>query len=276
MKSTIYKLVVTTFSCLIVSQSLFAQWFDYPTPGIPRNADGSPDLDAPAPRTSGIPDLSGIWVASELLKDQCPDRDNCITQMDLPADQRNIARTLDEGLPYQPWAAELVAQRAARQSMDDPHARCLPPNFPRAYYCPQYYKIVQTPELIVILHEFNASYRQIFLDGRPLPEDPFPYWSGYSIGHWEGDTLVVESLGYRDDLWLDMQGNPLTESARVTERIRRPDFGSLQIELTVDDSNAYTRPWTVMLQSQAVVDTELIEEICLENEQDVELFETIQ
>ncbi len=250
-----------------------AQWFDYPTPGIPRNADGSADLDAPTPRVGGTPNIGGIWVAAELLKDQCPDRDNCITQMDLPADQRDVARNLEGGLPYQPWAAKLVAERAARRSMDDPHARCLPPNFPRAYYFPQYYKIVQTPDLIVILHEFNASYRQIFMDGRPLPEDPFPYWSGYSIGHWEGDTLVVESLGYRDDLWLDMQGNPLTEAARVTERISRPDFGSLQIELTVDDPKAYTAPWTVLLQSNVVVDTELIEEICLENEQDVQLFE---
>jgi len=276
MKLPLSRLILTALSCLLYSTSLFAQWFDYPTPGIPRNADGSPDLDAPAPRIAGTPNLSGIWVAAELLKDQCPDRSSCITQMDLPADQRDIARSLDNGLPYQPWAADLVAERAARQSMDDPHARCLPPNFPRAYYFPQYYKIVQTPDLIVILHEFNASYRQIFLDGRPLPEDPFPYWSGYSIGRWEGDTLVVESLGYRDDLWLDMQGNPITEAARVTERITRPEFGSLKIELTVDDPKAYTEPWTIVLESNAVVDTELIEEICLENEQDVELFETVQ
>jgi len=128
---------------------------------------------------------------------------------------------------------------------------------------------------MVILHEFNASYRQIFMDGRPLPEEPFPYWSGYSIGHWEGDTLVVESLGYRDDLWLDMQGTPITESARVTERITRDTFGDLSVELTIDDPKAYTRPWTVTLASEAVVDTELIEEICLENEQDVQLFEEL-
>jgi len=262
---------------LLVSATGSAQWFDYPTPGIPRNPDGSADLDAPTPRaTNGVPDLSGIWVAADLLKDECPDETVCITQMELPADQVNIARSLPESLPYQPWAAELVAERSARQAMDDPHARCLPPNFPRAYYFPQYYKIVQTPELIVILHEFNASYRQIFLDGRPLPEEPFPYWSGYSVGHWEGDTLVVNSLGYRDDLWLDMSGNPITEAARITERITRDDFGSLAIELTIDDPKAYTEPWTVMIRSDAVVDTELIEEICLENEQDVELFDSVE
>jgi hypothetical protein len=271
MKAVVWVLV---FSPL---HSVQAQWFDYPTPGIPRNADGSAALEAPTPRAaSGVPDLSGIWLAADRLLDECPDASSCIVQMDLPADQRDISRSLPDGLPYQPWAAELVAQRSARQAMDDPHARCLPPNFPRAYYFPQYFKIVQTPGLIVILHEFNASYRQIFLDGRPLPEDPFPYWNGYSIGHWEGDTLVVESLGYRDDLWLDMMGNPITEAARITERIMRGNFGSLDIELTIDDPKAYTKPWTVTLANEAVVDTELIEEICLENEQDVQLFDSVE
>lgn len=272
-------LLQLTVCCLgfTVSSFVSAQWFDYPTPGIPRLADGSPDLEAPAPRASnGVPDLSGIWVAAELLFDECPDESSCITQMELPADQVDISRSLPDGLPYRPETAALVAERTARQAMDDPHARCLPPNFPRAYYFPQYYKFVQTPGLIVMLHEFNASYRQIFLDGRPLPEEPFPYWNGYSVGHWEGDTLVVESLGYRDDMWLDMNGNPITETARITERISRPEFGRLQIELTVNDPGAYTQPWTVMLTSNAVVDTELIEEICLENEQDVELFDSVE
>jgi len=128
----------------------------------------------------------------------------------------------------------------------------------------------------VMLHEFNASYRQIFLDGRPLPEDPNPYWNGYSVGHWEGATLVVESTGYRDDLWLDLRGNPLTEAAHVTEKMTRRDFGHLDIELTIDDPKAYTRPWTVVLSNEVVVDTDLVEEICLENEQDVRLFDSIE
>ena len=123
-----------------------------------------------------------------------------------------------------------------------------------------------------MLHEFNASYRQIFTDGRPLPEDPLPAWSGYSTGHWEGDTLVVESSGFRDDLWLDLAGSPLTSAAHVVERFRRPSFGKLEIEVTVDDPKAYTRPWTVTLHQNLVLDTELIEETCLENERDTELF----
>jgi hypothetical protein len=178
---------------------------------------------------------------------------------------------LPGGLPYQPWAAELVAKHTASNGAEDPHARCLPPNFPRAFSFPQYKKIVQLPDLIVILHEFNASYRQIHLDGRPLPEDPSPTWNGYSTAHWEGETLVVESNGFRDDLWLDLSGSPLTEAARVVERFRRPSFGTLEIEVTVDDPRAYTRPWTVMLTQQIVVDTELMDQICLENERSVEL-----
>jgi hypothetical protein len=133
-------------------------------------------------------------------------------------------------------------------------------------------KIAQSPKLTIVLHEFNASYRQIFTDGRPLPKDALPAWSGYSVGHWEGDTFVVESSGFRDDLWLDLSGSPLTSAARVTERIKRPSFGSLEIELTVNDPKAYAKPWTVTLHQNIVLDTELIEETCLENERDTALF----
>jgi hypothetical protein len=248
-----------------------AQWVDYPTANVPRNADGTPNLKAPAPRAAnGKPDLSGMWFSAEVL-DECSEK-VCIPQMNLPADQINIGRTLKDGLPYTPWAAKLVAERTANGARDDPHAFCLPPNFPRAYSLPQYIKIAQMPNLTIVLHEFNASYRQIFTDGRPLPKDPLPAWNGYSVGHWEGDTLVVESSGFRDDLWLDLSGSPLTAEAHVVERIRRPSFGSLEIEVTVNDPKAYTKPWTVTLHQNVVLDTELIEETCLENERDTALF----
>ena len=248
-----------------------AQWVDYPTANVPRNADGTPNLAAPAPRAAdGKPDLSGIWWSAELLP-ECSEKD-CIPQMNLPADQINIGRTLKAGLPYQPWAAQLVAERTANGAKDDPHAFCLPPNFPRAYSLPQYLKIAQMPKLTIMLHEFNASYRQIFTDGRPLPKDPLPAWSGYSTAHWQGNTFVIESSGFRDDLWLDLSGSPMTSAAHVLERIKRPNFGSLEIEVTVDDPKAYTRPWTVTLHQNIVLDTELIEETCLENERDTGLF----
>ncbi len=130
-------------------------------------------------------------------------------------------------------------------------------------------KFVQTPGLLLVLNEYNASYRQIFTDGRPLPVDPLPAWNGYSTAKWEKDTLVIQSIGFRDDIWLDMAGNPLTESAKVTERIRRPNFGSLEIQFTVDDPKAYTKPWTVTLHQFLVLDTEMMDEMCLENEKTV-------
>jgi hypothetical protein len=182
----------------------------------------------------------------------------------------DFGASLKGGLPYQPWAAALVKERTANLSKDDPHSRCLPPNFPRAYAFPHMQRYVQTPGYLVVLDEFNASYRQIFTDARPLPKDPQPGWNGYSSGKWVGDTLVVETIGFRDDLWLDMHGSPLTNAAKVTERFRRPDFGHLEIEVTVDDPKAYTKPWTVTLKQQIIVDTELLEEVCLEGERSVE------
>lgn len=262
---------LTTALALTAALPASAQWVSYPTAGVPRTAAGEPNLSAPAPRgADGKPSLAGTWFSVD-LQPECSEQD-CIPQMNLPMDQINIGRTLKDGLPYQPWAKALVAERTANGAKDDPHAACLPPNFPRAFSLPQYIKVVSTPELVVILHEFNGSYRQIFLDGRPLPEVSLPAWSGYSTGHWEGDTLVVESSGFRDDLWLDLSGSPLTSAARITERFRRPTFGRLEIEVTVDDSKAYTRPWTVTLKQNIVLDTDLIEETCLENEEDTRLF----
>jgi hypothetical protein len=178
----------------------------------------------------------------------------------------NMGVKIPGGLPYQPWAADLVKKRTAENSKDDPHARCLPDTFLRAYGLPHIQKFIQVPGLLVMLDEVNAGYRQVFTDGRPLPEDPVPAWNGYSTAKWDGDTLVIDSIGFRDDLWLDMAGSTISEKAKVRERIRRPDYGHLQIEATVDDPKVYTKPWTVTMNQQIVVDTELVDEICLENE----------
>ena len=170
-------------------------------------------------------------------------------------------------LPYQPWLAALVEERTANQAIDDPHIRCLPDLFLRAYGLPHYLKFVQTPDLLVMLNEYNGVYRQVFTDGRPLPEDPNPSWQGYSTATWSGDTLVVDTIGFRDDLWIDWDGSMITEAAKVRERLRRIDFGHLDIEVTVDDPKAYTKPWTVTLRQQFAGDTELIDEICAEGEE---------
>jgi len=246
-----------------------AQWLHYPTPGVPRGADGKPNLSAPAPHLAdGRPDFSGIWLAARKIP--CTAEFSKFVECGLEIGGSplalNIGESIPGGLPYAPWAAALVKQRTADNSKDDPHARCLPDNPPRPYGLPHLTKAVHTPRLLVLLNEVNAMYRQIFVDGRPLPVDPNPSWNGYSTAAWDGDTLVVQTVGFRDGLWLDMAGSPLTDAAKMTERIRRPNYGTLEVRITIDDRKAYTRPWTVDMNQAIVLDTELIDEMCLENE----------
>ena len=261
-----------------------AQWFSVPSPGAPRTASGEVDLAAATPRlANGKPDLSGVWMTaeplcvirgtlpiSELLKlnppsRQCPPRTASFSRQSI-----NIGIDMPGGLPYQPWLAKLVDERTANQAIDDPHIRCLPDFYLRAYGLPHYVKFVQTAGLLVMLNEYNGTYRQVFTDGRALPESPNPSWQGYSTATWDGDTLVIDSIGFRDDLWIDWDGSMITGEAKVRERIRRPQFGHLEIEVTVDDPKAYTKPWSVTLRQQFAADTELIDEICAEGERFVE------
>lgn len=247
-----------------------AQWFTYPMRDIPRLASGGVDAVAPAPRTpDGRPDFSGVWLAGNHLP--CPplmrDGADCIEKIPLSAHARDIGTGVAGGLPLRPWAADVRRARTETDTRDDPHTKCLPSNVPRNYTLPHYQKFFQVPGVLVMLNEFNATFRQIFLDGRSLPPDPQPSWSGYSTARWEGDALVVDTTGLRDDLWLDMLGTPVTGAARLTERITRPTFGRLMVDLTVDDPKAYTRPWSVTVKHEIMLDTELIEFVCLENEQ---------
>lgn len=259
------RLAVVASLLLSFPASVDAQWVNYPTAGVPRLPDGTPNLAAPPPRTAdGKPNFSGMWQAAHLLP--CNDVTLICTDLPISAQFRNLGAGLKDGLPYQPWAKERIAKKGPT---DDPYTRCLTPGGPRMYLLPTMKKIVQTPELMIVLNEFNMSYRQIFLDGRPLPVDPNPTWSGYSSGRWEGNTLVVDSIGFRDDQWLDATGSPLTNAARVTERFRRPDYGHLQIEITVDDPKAYTRSWTVTVEQAVVLDTEMLDAVCWENEKDI-------
>jgi hypothetical protein len=185
----------------------------------------------------------------------------------------DIGSGVPGGLPFQPPAAALKKQRMADNMKDNPDAHCLPMGNMQLHNHPQPRKIVQTPDVIVILYEGNGGIRQLFTDGRPLPtSDPQPWWFGYSTGQWEGDTLVVHSSGFRDGGWLDVNGSPLTDAATVTERFRRVNYGNLTIDITVDDPKAYTRPWSVTVNQQIMLDTELIEFICLENEQSTKHF----
>lgn len=249
-----------------LSAPLAAQWLQYTVPGIPRLADGKPNLAAPAPRSSdGHPDLSGIW---RLRRPCVADAFNPCSVDAGGQEFADIGASLPGGLPYQPWAAELVKKRRADFGRDDPVGRCKAAGALRLLTYPLYRKIIQTPAVTAILSERDVTYRQVFTDGRPLPEDPEPGWNGYSVGKWQGDALVVETVGLRDGTWLDRNGSPLTEAAKMTERFRRTNFGALDVDVTIDDSKAYTKPWTVRLHQVLVPDTELLDYYCNDNEKD--------
>jgi hypothetical protein len=236
------------FAAALAAAPLAAQWLHQPTAGIPRTSNGKPDLGAPAPRAVGTggnaagghPDLSGLWTF-------------------LPAGG-GIAELKDSDI--QPWALALRRERSQNYLKDGPSIQCLPVGFIVAGLV----KFVQTPGLLVILAE-DLEYRQVFLDGRALPKDPNPAFMGYSVGHWEGDTLVVESTGYNERAWLG-GGYPHTERMKMIERFTRPDFGHLNLEMTISDPEIYARPFTTRLAATYTADTELLEYVCGENERD--------
>ncbi len=240
---------VTLFALVAFMTTLSAQWLHLPTPGIPRAADGKPDLHAPAPRApDGHPDLTGLW------------------EMPLDTAIGNIAvRNVGDLKPgdMQPWAQALVRQRAEDFGKDNPRYQCLPEGPGYATGAGGFKRFVQTPAMMVVLSE-DLTFRQIFMDGRSLERDPNPSWMGYAVGHWDGDTLVVESNGYNDRTWL-LGGYPHTESLRMTERYRRPDFGHLEVTVTFQDPGAYSKPWTVSIPAELAADTELIEAVCNED-----------
>lgn len=236
---------------LWAAMPLSAQWVNYPTPGIPRTKDGKPNLSAPTPRTrEGKPDFSGIWAAP---------------------DGRYLENLAADGVEVsmQPWAAKLFQERQQNEGRDRPSNQCLPHSVTDfdAHFTPK--KLVQTPGALIMLFEAYHSWRQIFTDGRPLPEERDPAWYGYSVGKWEGDTLVVETVGLNEKTWLDDSGHPHSDALRILERFRRPDFGHMQAEVTIDDPKAYTKPWTVKIPWNFVADTELLDWVC-ENNKDPE------
>ena len=259
-------------AAITLPETSWAQWLKYPTAGVPRTRDGKPDMSAPAPRTAdGKPDFSGIWLTNNSrCRSQDPESLVCGAELPIGREGINMGASLPGGLPYQPWLRKLVKERTADYGKGDPHIRCLPDTFLRAYSLPHLLKFVQIPGLLLMLDELNAGYRQVFTDDRPLPDDPAPSWQGYSSAQWEGDTLVVNSAGFRDDLWIDTNGRIITSAAKVQERLRRPDYGHLDIAVRVDDPRAYTAPWTVTLHQRLAINTELVDEICIENESDAQ------
>lgn len=238
----------------VLAIPLTAQWTNLPTKGIPRTADGKINLSAPAPRLpGGKPDLSGIWEPAENKY------------------VRNLAADLKpEQVPFQPWAKALFEQRAdGSHSREDPDANCLPQGVPKIDAAPDPWKVVQAPGFVVIIYEAFNLWRQIFLDGRQRVQDLNPTWMGYSTGRWDGDTLVVDTRGFNGKLWLDQLGRPSTDALHVTERFHRKDYGHMDLEITIDDPKAYTRPWTVTEPVHLLPEGELFEFVCNENNRDI-------
>jgi hypothetical protein len=261
--------VIAAALAVALTVTLSAQWPVYLRPDVPRAADGSPDLNAPAPRlANGKPDFTGTWesrvgpsgrLGGPFLPSLAPDAPPVATFVD-------AGRGMKGGLPYTPWAADLRKQRMARFSQDNPDAHCLPMGFLQTHTHSQPRRIVHTKDDMIIMYEANQGLRQIFTDGRPLPDaDVNPQWEGYSVGRWDGDTLVVESLGFRDDGWLDVNGSPFTNALRLTERFRRVNYGRMEIDITVNDPKAYTSPFTVRVNWRLEPAQQIIEFICHEN-----------
>ena len=256
-------LALTTVFLIPVAR---AQWERFADELIPRLASGDADLTADTPRDGDEnPDLSGIWMPDA---DPIPEGITIVEAgQDLPRHMIDITADLaPDSVEMRPWAAELFDQRQANRGLDSPQAYCKPSGVPwiNAVLLP--YKIIQTSDLVLVLYEENSDFRQIFLDGRKTAEDPLPRWMGYSTGRWEGDELVVETIGLHEDSWLDGVGHPHSESMRVIERFRRPDAGHLEIETTIDDPETYTSPITYTVTATAMPDDELLEYFCTENE----------
>ena len=236
----------------LFAASAAAQWTLPRDPSVPRLPDGKPNLTAPAPKgPDGKPDFSGVWQTRGGYTG-------------------NIAKDLKPGdVQFQPWGEALYKHRVETIGKDDPQAYCVLSGMPREHVVPYPFKILHTKGMVVFLYEALHAYRQIYMDGRKLPEDPQPAWMGYSIGHWEGDTLVVEAASFVEGVWLDNSGHPGSGVMRLTERFHRRDWGHIDLALTIEDPKAYKKPWTVNLEFTAMPDTDLIEYVCSENEKDI-------
>jgi len=253
-----------------------AQWLNYPTPGTPRTRDGKPNLSAPASRTAkGRPDLSGVWQTEPAPSGEFERLFGDVSFAVVPGyDFRSfskyffnvLAHFKPEEAPIRSEAAELFRKRGGK---DNPVSRCLPLGIPSAEilsYAP--YKIIQTPGLVVMLYEVDNTHRQVYTDGRKLPADPQPAWLGYSVGKWEGDTLVVDTAGFNDQSWLDVTGHPHSEALRIQERFRRRDFGHMEVQVTLDDPKTFTKPFTIKFNQLLIPDSDVLEYFCTENEKD--------
>lgn len=266
--------------CAAVTASVHAQWIKYPAPGVPRTKDGKPVLSGATPRgANGKPDLSGIWSTDPTPFEEMDKLFPFFKPYAVPGDDPRMftkyfmnvfADFRPEDVPMRPEAAQAFVRRLESPDMafEAPTARCHPAGIPMGDLLPLPRRVIQTPALLAVLYEGINPHRMIYIDGRTLPVDPQPAWMGYSVGRWDGDTLVVESNGFSERSWLDGMGHPRSEATRITERMRRRDFGHMEVDVTITDPTLYTRPFSIRYTQTLVPDTDILEYVCTENEKD--------
>jgi hypothetical protein len=273
-RSTFRRITFWLITLAAAPELVRAQWLNHRTPGIPRTPDGKPNLSARAPRAAnGRPDLSGLWqtnsASPDVLARLIPGATNGAGEEPLSQYFINILSDFKlEDAPLRPEAAEQLRQRAKTFSDESPLPHCLPEGMPLVEMAPAPYKIIQSPGLTVMLYERDTTYRQVYTDGRSLPDDPQPSWLGYSVGKWDGDSLVVDSNGFNERGWLDARGHTHSEAMHLTERFHRIDFGHMELQITIDDPKTYTKPFTIKLNQRLLPDSDLLESFCAENEKD--------
>ncbi len=267
LQSVVMKTLAFCLACVFAASSAaLAQWAPYKAPGVARTADGKVNPSAPAPRANGKPDLTGVWMPRpdplgkpEGVENEVIPRYMIHLGIDVSPDPTAIT---------QPEYLDLLGKRLKSQGLDDPLGRCKPAGGLRPLSLPLPTKIIQAPGVVLLLHEYDTTFRQVFTDGRPLPTDPQPTFMGYSVGRWDGDTFVVNSMGYTEQAWLDAMGHPHTEALKVTERFKRIDTGRLDVEITFDDPKALRKPVTITQHLLLQPDQDLLEYFCAENEKD--------
>ena len=270
-------IAAAVIACFGATALLHAQWLNHPAPGIPRTKDGKPNLSARTPRTAGKPDLSGVWSTDPTPFAEMDKMFPFLAEVAVPGDDPRtfskyfisvFADLEPKDAPLRPEAAKLLAGRAETFGKDIQTSRCLPASFPFGDLLPLPRRFIQSPGLLVILYEGYNPQRMIYTDGRKHMADPLPSWMGYSVGTWEGDTLVVDSRGFNDKAWLDAFGHPRTEAMHIVERFQRKDYGHMDVQVTFDDPGAYTRPFSIRYSQTLTPDTDVIEGVCAENERD--------
>ena len=266
MRRNAWSLLWIVVTCVVADVSMRAQWLNQPMAGAPRTPDGKINMTGPVPRVNGKPDLSGIW---QVQGD--PRAPNGLFGLGESLNSRYFRDILSDFKPEERPLTPLGVERLRQHTQPgafNPTLNCLPDGVPHGDLLPEPFKIMHTPGVIVMLYEVETTFRQIFMDGRKLPADMSPTWQGYSVGRWDGDTLVIDSAGFNDRSWLDARGTPRSTDMRIEERFHRRDYGHMDLTITITDPQIFTKPITFSVVEELLPDTDLLEHYCVENERD--------